>query len=63
MDELIKKCFNFNIFRIFVKIRRKKKNILEKILFRFFVQFILIKLQIYIIINIIIYFFLIAIYN
>lgn len=57
MNELIKKCFNFNIFRIFVKIRRKKKNILEKILFRFFVQFILIKLQIYIIINIIIYFF------
>lgn len=63
MNELIKKCFNFNIFRIFVKIRRKKKNILEKILFRFFVQFILIKLQIYIIINIIIYFFLIVIYN
>lgn len=25
MNELIKKCFNFNIFRIFVKIRRKKK--------------------------------------
>lgn len=56
MNELIKKCFNFNIFRIFVKIRRKK-NILGKILFRFFVQFILFKLQIYIIINIIIYFF------
>lgn len=30
MNELIKKCFNSNIFRIFVKIRRKKKKYFGK---------------------------------